>query len=238
MARNFGCHVDGLDLSSEMIRVAGERVKEEGLEAKVRFFEGDCLTFQYPRSDYNLIYSRDVFLHIQDKRSVLATLRRNLAPDGRLLFTDYVRGPAAQSEEFRAYVAKYGYALEDLDSYRALLVDSGFAVMRAEDLSGMFIAILQRELEGLPRSSLAPPDILYLEERWKQKLHRAGCGEQGWALFLRDQQHKRAFGKEDRRLLPERPGSGCSQNCVGRVFAIHNPPAVAGRDIRRRSHFP
>jgi phosphoethanolamine N-methyltransferase len=142
------------------------------------------MAFQYPRSDYNLIYSRDVFLHIQDKRSVLATLRNNLAPDGRLLFTDYVRGPAAQSEEFRAYVDKHGYAFEDLDSYRALLVDSGFAVMRAEDLSDMFIAILQRELEGLPRSSLAPPDILYLEERWKQKLHRAGCGEQGWALFL------------------------------------------------------
>ena len=167
-----------------MIRVANERVREEGLEAQVRFFEGDCLTIQYPRADYNLIYSRDVFLHIADKRSVLAILRQRLAPAGRLLFTDYIRGPAAPSEEFRAYVDKYGYSLERLDSYQELLRDSGFAVLRAEDLTGLFLEILQRELAGLPRSGLDPRDVLYLEERWLQKILRAERGEQGWALFL------------------------------------------------------
>jgi len=184
MARSFGCQVDGIDLSAEMIRVARERVKEEGLEAKVQFFEGDCLTFKYPRHDYNLVYSREVFLHVVDKRSVFVSLRKNLAPAGRLLFTDYIRGPAAPSEEFRAYVDKYGYSLERLDSYQELLRDSGFAVLRAEDLTGLFLEILQRELAGLPRSGLDPRDVLYLEERWLQKILRAERGEQGWALFL------------------------------------------------------
>jgi len=176
MARSFGCQVHGIDLSAEMIRVARERVKEEGLETKVQFYEGDCLTFKYPRHDYNLVYSREVFLHVVDKRSVFVSLRKNLAPAGRLLFTDYIRGPATPSEEFRAYIDKYGYSLEDLDSYRGLLIESGFAVMRAEDLTEMFLEILKRELEGLSRSSLDPQDILYLEERWKQKLLRAERG--------------------------------------------------------------
>jgi phosphoethanolamine N-methyltransferase len=184
MARTFGCHVDAIDLSTEMIRVARERAKEESLEAKVQFFEGDCLTFRYPRSDYHLIYSRDVFLHIDDKRSVFATLRRILAPHGRLLFTDYIHGPGVQSAEFRAYVRKHGYSLEDIDSYQGLLIESGFEVLRAENLTGMFLDILRRELEGLPRSNLDRQDVLYLEERWKQKVLRAEGGEQGWALFL------------------------------------------------------
>jgi phosphoethanolamine N-methyltransferase len=184
MARRFGCPVDGIDLSAEMIRVAQERVQEEGLEDKVRFFEGDCLTFTYPRHDYDLIYSRDVFLHIADKRSVLAILRQRLAPAGRLLFTDYIRGPAAPSEEFRAYVDKYGYSLERLDSYQELLRDSGFAVLRAEDLTGMFVETLKRELAGLPNSGLKRQDIAYLEKRWQQKLRWAEGREHGWALFL------------------------------------------------------
>jgi phosphoethanolamine N-methyltransferase len=184
MARNFGCAVDGIDLSSEMIRVARQRAKEEELETKVQFFEGDCLTVQYPRHEYHLIYSRDVFLHIPDKRVLLAALRRNLAPAGRLLFTDYIRGHAAPSKEFQAYVDKHGYSLENLESYRGLLSEAGFAVLRAEDLTGIFLEILQRELQGLPGSNLESEDVRYLEERWKQKIGRAGRGEQGWALFL------------------------------------------------------
>ena len=184
MARTFGCRVEGIDLSAEMIRVARERVKEEGLEALVQFFEGDCTHFPYPRRDYDLIYSRDVFLHIADKRPVLDTLRSILAPAGRLLFTDYIRGQGTPSEAFRAYLDQHGYSLEDLDSYRKLLINSGFVVLRAENLTGMFTELLQRELEGLPRSSLDREDIQYLEERWKQKMIRAERGEQGWALFL------------------------------------------------------
>ncbi len=184
MARSFGCRVDGIDLSTEMIRVARERVKEEGLEAIVQFFEGDCLTFPYSHSDYNLIYSRDVFLHIVDKRSVFATLRKIMALEGHLLFTDYLRGPGIPSEEFRDYVEQHGYSLEDLDSYRELLIEAGFEVLRAEDLSAMFVEVLERELAGLPHSDLDPPNILYLKERWKQKIVRARRGEQGWALFL------------------------------------------------------
>jgi phosphoethanolamine N-methyltransferase len=184
MARTWGCHVDGIDLSAEMIRVAGERLPEEGLEALVRFFEGDCLTFQYPCRDYNLIYSREVFLHIADKLAMFATLRRNLAPDGRLLFTDYIRGPAMPSEAFQAYVDKSGYTLESLDSYQTLLIESGFAVLRADDLTGMFAETLKRELARLPNSGLKRQDIAYLEKRWQQKLRWAEGGEHGWALFL------------------------------------------------------
>lgn len=184
MARSLGCHVDGIDLSSEMIRVARQRVQDEALEDRVRFFEGDCLTFPYPRRDYHLIYSRDVFLHIDDKRALLASLRTNLAASGRLLFTDYIRGCGAPSDEFRAYVDKHGYRLESLESYQALLTEAGYAVLRADDLTGIFLEILERELAGLPHSNLESADVRYLEERWKQKISRAGRGEQGWALFL------------------------------------------------------
>ena len=65
-----------------------------------------------------------------------------------------------------------------------LLMEAGYAVLRADDLTGVFLEILQRALAGRPHSNLESADVRYLEERWKQKIGRAGRGEHGWALFL------------------------------------------------------
>lgn len=184
IARTFGCRVDGLDLSSEMIRTARARAAELGLEGRVGFLQGDCVTFAYPRHAYGLVYSRDAFLHIADKPRLFEALRGCLAPDGTLLFTDYVRGGATPSAEFEAYIETYGYALEDLAGYRALLAAAGFEVAVAEDLTELFIEVHRAELARLPQADLPAADIAYLEGRWRRKIARAERGEQSWALFM------------------------------------------------------
>ena len=184
MARTFGCRVDGLDLAPEAIRIARARAAEQGLEGLVAFAQGDVLDAAPPRPAYDLVYSRDTFLHIPAKARLLATLRDRLAPGGTLLFTDYVRGPAPASPEFAAYVEAHGYALETLGGYRALLAGAGFAVARADDLSAAFIDVHRAELERLQGADLPAADVAYLAERWRRKIARAERGEQSWALFL------------------------------------------------------
>ncbi len=184
LARTYGCRVDGIDLSSEMIRTARQRAEEEGLAARVGFLQGDCVGFDYPHSDYGLVYSRDSFLHIADKPRLFDTLRGCLAPTGTLLFTDYVRGSARPGPEFAAYVEKYGYALEDIDGYRARLGAAGFEVEAAEDLTDLFIEVHRDELARLPQADLQAADRDYLAARWRQKIARAERGEQSWALFI------------------------------------------------------
>jgi phosphoethanolamine N-methyltransferase len=184
IAQTFRSEVDGIDLAPEMIRLAVERCRTLGLTEHLRFFEGNCLTFDYPRRDYSLIYSRDTFLHIADKQSLFRTLSSRLAPGGCLLFTDYVRGAAPASAEFSSYIQTYGYSLETIDGYRRILEETGFEVLRADDLRQLFIETHHRELNRLPNAGLSPEDVRYLTERWEQKIRRAEGREQGWALFL------------------------------------------------------
>jgi phosphoethanolamine N-methyltransferase len=184
IARTFHSFVDGIDLAPEMIKSAVERCESLGLTEKIRFFEGNCLTFDYPRKDYSLVYSRDTFLHIADKLNLFRTLGGCMAPGGQLLFTDYIRGSVPASEEFSKYIQTYGYSLETTDSYRKILEEAGFEVVRADDLRELFIEIHHRELGRLSSTSLPPEDIDYLKQRWEQKIRRAERGEQAWALFL------------------------------------------------------
>lgn len=184
MARTWQARVEGIDLSGAMIRIANERCREEDLEDRVSFVQGDCLVHPLPAGSYDLIHSRDTFLHIADKAALFRILGRALAPGGRLLFTDYMLGSAPPSEEFRAYVAEHGYALLGRDAYRETLQEAGFTVLAAEDISAAFLTHHQNELARMGHTGLPAEDVHYLQERWQKKISRIEGGQQAWGFFL------------------------------------------------------
>ncbi|HEX5689683.1 MAG TPA: methyltransferase domain-containing protein [Roseiflexaceae bacterium] len=183
MAQRFGAQVQGVDVSSNMLRVAEVRSRQAGLAHAIHFAQADILDYD-PPVEYDLAHSRDVFLHIHDKARLFGKLMQCLRPGGRLLFTDYLCGADAPSEEFAAYVRARGYHLVDVDSYRTLLERAGFVVERAEDRTDEFIAILERELAGLPSSRLPAHERDELAESWRAKIRRAQNGEQRWGVFV------------------------------------------------------
>jgi len=70
---------------------------------------------------YEVIYSRDVFLHIHDKPRLMAQLRGLLVPGGLLFFNRLRRGEGEPSAEFSAYIEQRQYHLHNVHGYRALL---------------------------------------------------------------------------------------------------------------------
>ncbi len=182
MARDYGARVHGIDVSENMIALAMHSRREEGLEDRVSFTCGDCLDLSDSRV-YQAVYSRDVFLHIEDKARLYATLREVLAPGGRLLYTDYCRSPGASSDEFESYVAGRGYHLDTLAGHVACLHDAGFVSVESEDWSARFIDIHRRELRQLPLAGLERDDEADLRDGWQRKIARAERGEQRWGFF-------------------------------------------------------
>jgi cyclopropane fatty-acyl-phospholipid synthase-like methyltransferase len=67
MARHFGAHVHGVDLSTNMLALAHEyrNAAEAGVKHRVQFHMEDATTMAYPRNFYDVVYSRDTILHIQ-----------------------------------------------------------------------------------------------------------------------------------------------------------------------------
>jgi len=182
MASEFGFLVDGIDLSANMLGIAGKKLKLRHLERQVNIQHGDCLQLDCDNC-YDAIYSRDVFLHIADKPRLFSVLHSALKAGGKLLFTDYCCGEKPWSELFSDYVQGRGYSLHTLMNYREFIRGAGFVNVESHDLSGQFIDILKSDLKKIETLELSVNIRDKLRQSWLDKLERAESGDHCWGLF-------------------------------------------------------
>ncbi len=182
MAHDFSLRVDGIDLSKNMLAIANEKLEAHGLSDRINFKWGDCLELDRP-GYYDAIYSRDVFLHIEDKSRLFSVLNASLRPGGQLLFTDYCCGQKPWSEPFSAYVDERGYILHTLPDYAELISKAGFEQVEYQDITDRFISILKSDLNKIATLDLVDTDRADLEQSWRDKVVRAKSGDQRWGMF-------------------------------------------------------
>ncbi|KAJ0989214.1 hypothetical protein J5N97_007570 [Dioscorea zingiberensis] len=188
MADKFEVDVVGIDLSVNMISFALEGAI--GRKCSVEFEVADCTKKEYPDNTFDVIYSRDTILHIQDKPSLFKKFYRWLKPGGRVLISDYCNNSGTPSEEFKEYIKQRGYDLHDVEAYGKMLENAGFHDVVAEDRTNQFIEVLHRELDAVEKekdefiSAFSQEDYDEIVDGWKAKLKRSSNGEQRWGLFI------------------------------------------------------
>ena len=182
MVREYGLQVDGIDLSKNMLALANAKLSEQGLSDHIKLEWGDCL--ELDRAEiYDAIYSRDVFLHIENKSRLFSVLNQSLRFGGQLLFTDYCCGSQPWSDEFTAYVEDRGYCLHTLAEYAELISAAGFEQVVYQDLTDRFIKILESDIETIAEMDLDPASRVKLEQSWRQKVIRSQPRDHRWGLF-------------------------------------------------------
>ena len=182
MASDYQADVLAIDLSQNMVDEAAIRTDAYGLADRVEMVHGDILNYELPQQ-FDLIHSREVFLHIHNKAGLFKTLQAGLRPGGTLLFTDYCCGPDQPSDAFQSYVTEFGYDLRTVEEIGSLLATAGFSEVSAVDQTEQFIDIHYRELEELPNTELSRADQDELRVGWLSKIDRAQRGEQRWGWF-------------------------------------------------------
>lgn len=196
MARHYGVDVYGIDLSSNMIKVANDyrNGMEAGIRHRVQFHVSDATTMDYPEMYYDVIYSRDAILHIKDKLSLFKSFLRALKPGGKIFITDYCRGDKRGDEEytkdFLDYVAQRGYHLLTVPEYGRVLVEAGFGDVNPIDNSEYFLEILKMELDRyIPKEAVivhqfGEDEYKTIVKGWNDKIRRVTAGDQAWGLFM------------------------------------------------------
>lgn len=189
MAAEHGVMVHGIDLSVNMVLIAIERAGKVPGGASVSFEIADCTLARYGKESFDVIYSRDTILHIQDKPMLFKRFYEWLKPGGKLLISDYCRSADTPTGSFAKYIKQRGYDLHSVADYGKMIADAGFAKVEADDRTWQFEQCLQREVataekdkdEFIKEFSQADYDVVV--GGWKDKLVRVGNGEQCWGLF-------------------------------------------------------
>jgi phosphoethanolamine N-methyltransferase len=139
---------------------------------------------------FDIIWSRDAFMHIPDKVRLFRRLGELTSGGGRIVITDYARGRKPGSPEFERYIQTTGYHVVEPREYGRLLENAGFTDVVVDDATDRFISILQSERDRLVTkradflASFSEADLTYLNDRWEMKLRFCGQGDMKWGNYL------------------------------------------------------
>jgi len=192
MAKHYGVSVYGIDLANNMIKIANEKREKmsPGIKHRCQFHLTDATTMDYPENFYDVIYSRDGIMHIEDKLSLYKKFYKSLKPGGCILITDYCIGANDNSSDhFKEFVKQRGYKLKTVKDYGEILKEAGFGDVEANDVTDYFVQVSEDELKKYRAmknevlQEFTEDDYLAICKGWEEKIARGKSGDQGWGMF-------------------------------------------------------
>lgn len=93
LARRYGCHVVGIDLTEEFCNVASDLNRRIGLSDQVEIRRAHALDLPFVDSEFSVVWTQHVSMNIEDKQRLYSEMRRVVPTGGRLAFFDILAGP-------------------------------------------------------------------------------------------------------------------------------------------------
>jgi len=142
----------GIDTESLVIQRAEELATKNNLSSFANFFSVKPGPLNIPDESVDLVFSKEVFLHIPDKDDLIKDIYRVLKPGGWVAVSDWMRiddnPPSIQMKE---YIAAEGLDMYmcSLKHYEQVLKNTGFIDIVIKDRNAWYLDKAYQELTDI-----------------------------------------------------------------------------------------
>ena len=155
LAHRYGCRVDGIDLTPELIEAGQVLTKRCGLADLVKLQVGDALDLPYPDQAFDVVWCQNVTMNIADKGRFLESVHRVLKPGGLLTSTEFSVGPGGDIvfPVPWAYDASINFLDPEADM-RAQFEAAGFRIQEWTNYSDTVVQSFEKMLSAAQSNKL------------------------------------------------------------------------------------
>lgn len=187
LAKDYGAgHVHGIDIEQPMLDRAVARAEREGLSDRVSFQIVAPGPFPLADESYDVVFSKDAMIHIEDKHSLFKEVHRVLRPGGIFVASDWMRrDEQAPGEETQYWIDIVGlsFGMHSPPYYVDALEQAGFVDVETKDRNEFVCEALKADYElmaGEGREELirrTGDEAAHYTEVWRAGWKAAECGE-------------------------------------------------------------
>ena len=144
--------VVGIDIDPALLAQMDGRIARAGLRGRVT---GVCVSpgpLPFPDARFDVVFSKDSLVQIQDKAAVFAEVRRVLRDGGRFIASDWLRGGNGDhSEQMLEFFRLEGiaYNMASLQESARALRDAGFTDVEVRDRNAWYLDLARREVASM-----------------------------------------------------------------------------------------
>jgi arsenite methyltransferase len=157
LAKEFACHVVGLDITPRMIERAQERADRHEVSELVAFCVSDMHDLPFEDNYFHSVIAESVLTFSQDKTAVIGQLARVVRPGGMIAFTEavWVQIPPENKRDFMTRASGMPEGILNHQEWQAVLADSTL-----EDVVTESYSITAREESKSQYGRIKPMDYL------------------------------------------------------------------------------
>lgn len=134
LAQKYGCRVEGLDISEDLIKEARDFARRKEVSERVNFRVGDALDLPYSENEFDVAVSQAMLILVSDKRKAVHEARRVLKPGGNAGWLE-LSWKEHPSEEFMDAVSNEicAYCMTNVltyENWENLFHEAGFSQLK------------------------------------------------------------------------------------------------------------
>jgi phosphoethanolamine N-methyltransferase len=145
-------HVTAVDVAAPLIALGRQRIAAAGLSDRVDLqVVVPEQTLPFADAGFDIVFTKDAWLHVQDKPALLRDVHRVLKPGGQLAGGDWMKGPEPYSADMIYFIELEGipYHPTTLAEYGVMLHEAGFDEVKLLDINSWYRGLAKEELARL-----------------------------------------------------------------------------------------